>query len=506
MQDPSTQTAIQGVATATILNLFSKLLNYIRHIVIAAYIGLSVELDAFYVATSVVAIFINTFGDIFDSVGIPILVKTRTREGEESFRRLTGSIFTFAVKLGATLCLFMILCFPLAPRLVPGFRAESRGFIYENLIFLIPYALAYLPYHCLGSFFRSVRRFYVFSAVEFLVQAIALLVLFQLRASERAVPLSLSAGYLIGLGFFVFWGQRHFRVFGDGKEPHMAEVRRTLLDLLPLYLLGHGFVIIDRYFASFLEPGAISALFYGYVLAMSVPLIMNIDFVFVTPLSEESNRGELLTRILSGVLLVSLPMLAFGLLFADDIVRMLFERGAFDARSTRLTADALRFYLIGLPAFFIWPVCIRTFQISKIFRRLAAIAFVALILNGILNYLFVVKSGLGVKGISLATSLSWSFGALYGLWFLSARGIRIRCTEALMVLPNIFVGVAIALSAAVFLPPVFFLRLDVIVRGIAFVAIYAITVVLIPGSEMRRIQALVLESFPWLAKRVAGWL
>jgi hypothetical protein len=61
-----TQTAIQGMAFAAVVNLLSKVLLYLRQMVIAA-----VWLDAFFVATSFVLIFITVFGDIFDSAGIP---------------------------------------------------------------------------------------------------------------------------------------------------------------------------------------------------------------------------------------------------------------------------------------------------------------------------------------------------------------------------------------------------------------------------------------------------
>jgi hypothetical protein len=64
------QTAIQGVAFAAAVNLLSKVLLYLRQMVIAAVFGLSAWLDAFFVATSFVSIFITVFGDIFDSAGI----------------------------------------------------------------------------------------------------------------------------------------------------------------------------------------------------------------------------------------------------------------------------------------------------------------------------------------------------------------------------------------------------------------------------------------------------
>jgi putative peptidoglycan lipid II flippase len=311
--EPRPQTAIQGVAFSTSVNVCSRIVSFLRQVLITAYFGLSFRLDAFFVATSFLAIFIITFGDVFDSAGIPSLVKTREREGQESFRGLTGSIFSLALLMGGGLTLLMVLCLPLAPLIVPGFPGQSTGYIHENLLFLLPYALVFLPYHAIGSFFRSIRAFHVYYLVEFLVNLTALVAVFAFGNSIWIVPLSLSLGYLVGFAVFLAWGRGRFRFRGKLRGGEMDNVRSTIRKMLPVYILIYGLIIVDRYFASFLEEGAISALFYGYILATAVPLIMNVENVFVTPLSEESDRSALLTRILSGMWMVAHAFLFGGI-------------------------------------------------------------------------------------------------------------------------------------------------------------------------------------------------
>jgi len=494
------QTAVQGVAIASAVNVVSRILTFLRQVLITAYFGLSARLDAFFVAAAFVSIFINTFGDIFDSAGIPSLVKSREREGEESFRALTGSVFTLAVLLGVGMSLMMILCLPLAPLLVPGFPQASKDFIRGNVLLLLPYALAYLPYHAIGSFFRSVRGFHIYYLVECVVQLVALAVVIGFADTVLVVPVSLSAAYAVGIVAFVVWGRTRFRFRGRLSGGEMDVVRRTVGQMLPVYVILYGLIVVDRYFGSFLEEGAISALFYGYVLAMAVPAVMNIENVFITPLSEESDRGVLMTRILSGILVVALPVLAFAFLFGGALVKGLFERGAFTERSSLMTAEALRFYILGLPAFFALPVCIRTLQVLRRLGWIAGLSALSLLLNAGLNALFVLGAGMGVRGIALATSLSYAAVGAAALALVSRAGIRVRYAETLRVLPNVACGVAVALGAAAVLPVPASPLAAILVRGAAFVAVYLPVAVLIPGPEMRRLRDIVLDSFPALRR------
>ncbi len=497
------QTAVQGVAIASAVNVAGRVLTLLRQVLITAYFGLSARLDAFFVAASFVAIFINTFGDIFDSAGIPSLVKTRERDGEESFRALTGSVFTLAVLVGSGMSLMMLVCLPLAPLLVPGFPQASKEFIRGNVLLLLPYALAYLPYHAIGSFFRSVRGFHLYYLVEFAVQLAALAAVFAFGYTVLVVPVSLSAAYVLGILAFVLWGRSRFRFRGRLSGGEIDVVRRTVVRMLPVYVIVYGMIVVDRYFGSYLQEGAISALFYGYMLAVVVPAVMNIENVFITPLSEESDRGALLTRILSGILVVSLPVLAFTLAFGETLVKGLFERGAFTARSSILTAEALRYYILGLPAFFALPVCVRTLQVCKRLGWITELSALSLLLNAGLNYLFVMRAGMGVKGIAFATSLAYAAAGAAALVLVSRAGIRVRYPETLGILPNVLCGVAVALAAAALMPAPAPPLAAALARGAVFVPVYVAVAVLIPGREMRRLRDMVLDSFPVL-RRAGG--
>jgi putative peptidoglycan lipid II flippase len=490
------QTAIQGVAFASLLNTLAKATVYLRHVIITMYIGLTVELDAFYVAASVVSLFINVFGDIYDSVGIPFLVRAREKNGFDSFRSLTGSLFSLTLATTAMLTLLMLLASPFAHLIVPGFQVTSREFIRNNLYFLLPYALAYLPYHCLGSFFRATRNFKIFYWSEFLVQGIALAGLLAYHRHELAVPGTLSAGYLGGFAFLLWYGRKEFRFRGSLSGEETGEVGRQTFKLLPLYMIGYGLILVDRYFASYLEAGGISALTYGFIVASVVPMILNIENIFITPLSEESDRGILLTYIVSGILLVSVPVIVFTETYGYEIIQVFFQRGAFTPHSTELTGTALKYYILGLPGLFFWPVCIRVFQVSRKIRKIVLIGLVSLALNATLNYLFVFWAGMGVAGIALATSLSGWTVSILGVSALPRLGVRLAFKLPGTLMGNIAIATVVALLVSISIPVPTWKLGELILKGMGFVAVYIACLFLIPNRHLREIIGMVRYSFP----------
>jgi len=479
--------------SATLYNSLSKIAIYSRHVVITAYIGLSIGLDAFYIAVAVVSVFINTFGDIFDSVGIPFLLRVR-EGGGEVYRRLEGILFSWTIKLGAGLTALMILSLPLVYLLVPGFPAGSRGLIRTNLFALVPYALVYLPYHCLGSFQRARRNFRSFFMVEFLVALIALGVILAMPRTEIAVPISVSVGYCGGALALWFIERRHIRFVASPPREETREIRGMVWKLLPVYALVYALLLIDRYFASFLQTGGIAALSYAFMLATAIPLILNVENVFITPLSEESDHGALMTQILCGALIVTVPVVAFTTAYARDIVALMFERGAFTAIAAELTSTALARYIFGLPAMIVWPVCYRLYQVYRRPKTIYWIGLMAVLFNGTMNYLLVIRAGWGIAGIAFTTAVSNWLVLVTGLLWLPRLGVHVGYRNVGAVLANASAGTIAAFAVSASIPRGLPHWAEVPLLGVLFIVVYTLVVFLLPGRQVRTIRDIVLQS------------
>lgn len=478
------QTAIRGVFSVSLVNLVARFIAYAKHIAITAYIGLSAQLDAFYVATTILGLGIFVFGDVFDSLGIPRLVKSLQEEGETSFRNQAGSFFTFSVLLSIGLCFTLALIASWTPWVAPGFSPEKKEYVIRNLFSLAPMAFLYLPYHAVGSFLRARRRFQVFYIGEVLIASVTLVIILVWHEFTYVIPLSFSAAYIVVFLFIATTCIRDIRFSFTLHREEIKTISRGLFALLPLYLVFHLFILVDRVFASYLPTGGLSALSYGLLISLIPGSIFMMENIFVTPLAESDEKGALLRKILTGVLLISVPVACFTTAYGARIVSAVFERGAFDSSSTLMTGDALSFYALGIPAFIFWPICYRLFQILGKLKDITAIACAAVLLNGILNYMFM-EAGFGIRGVALATSIS-NYALIAGAILLLKRmdihltGRKTLGVAAIVVIAS---GASLLLSHMVPVPSGH--TAGVLCRGVVF--LLAVTVILygLPNREIR---------------------
>ncbi|MHB8762931.1 MAG: lipid II flippase MurJ [Deferrisomatales bacterium] len=504
MSGPREMTALQGVAFGTSLNFFCRILNLGRQVLITAYFGLSTGLDSFFAAASIVSILVTSLGDIFDSAGVPALVRVRQHKGRHAFRELTGSVFWFALRLGGAATLLTFLVAPFAHFLFPGLPTEAKLAVRHHVLLLGLYSATYLPYHCLGSFFRSVRHYHLYYVAECVVMGVALLVVIVGQSSVYTVPLSLSAGYLAGLLFLLMRGWRDFDFRPRTPAPEMAVVKHTVRRMVPLYLGGYGMLLLEKCFGSFLASGGISALAYGFILASAVPGIMNIENVFVTALAEETDRGVMATMILSGIWLVSLLVLVFFWGFAPDIVAALFSRGAFTPEDAAQTADALRGYSLAIPAYYITPICLRTMQILGWLEWAVPATLATLAVNLGLGLLFLFGLEMGASGVALAMALAAVFYSALCLMVLHHAGVKVEYRRIARLVPGSLAAAALGLLALRGVPEFGSAAIEIAVKALAFAAVYGLVCLVTPGREFRRIRLAVGESFPCL-RWPLGW-
>src|SRR5574341_1614359 len=437
------QTAISGVISVFSVNLTSRGVGYLRHILITAYIGLTVELDAFFAASSAVGIVVLVFGDIFDSIGVPRLVRARQQEGEEAFRRAAAQVVLVAAVLSLCLTGLLIFLAPATPYIVPGFSPHQKGVMVQYVYLLVPMTLVYLPYHAMGSILRSQRLFRAFYLAELVASVVTLVALALWHTDVKHVAIATSAGYVAAASYLY----ARVRPVLGWERPISEEGKRMFLmafQLLPTYIVPQLYLLIDKTFASYLPAGSVSALSYGLMLTTALPSLLAVENVFVTPLAETENRWPIVSRIMTGILLVFVPVTVYVLRYSRDIISILFERGMFGASSVEMTTGALRFFILGLPAWAFWGTLCRLHQISEQFGRLFVISVIGLACHAGLNYLLGFHWGMGLRGLALATAIGSYIVVAMSLGHL--RGLATRSDVPKLCLAATFVIVFSALS------------------------------------------------------------
>ncbi len=415
------ETVLEGAIRSSLLNIFARAFGYARAVAIAVLLGFSYQTDAFFMALSLIGLFL-IFVDVFDSIGVPQLVRARL-ESQEAFKRLSGLLFTFTTILSLSITLISILLLPLALKVPKGFGKEALAFTQASYLLLIPYLFLNFYFHHFGAILRSQRRFtsyffgeLIFAFFNFGITALGLLTF----KDYRVLPFSFSLAQLFATLYMVYVG-RDFLHFAYYFDDTVKRLLLQFLQLLSVYGVLHLFILVDRAFASYLGEKAVSALTYGFLLASAPRGILKFEHMAITALSETKGSIEKLSFYLKKLLMLTLPIALFFFLFSPLLVKLFFGYGAFSKVDIDLTSKAFRFYSLSLPLLFFWPLIFRTFQIKERLLGLSILSLFGVAANAFFNYLFIFELSLGVEGICLGTFLAYLILCTLGFYGLKYK-------------------------------------------------------------------------------------
>jgi len=389
-----------GVAAA------STGLAFLRQLMIAAYFGVSRDLEIYLFAYAVALWVGFAFAAVLDSMLVPHLVREREQAGDEASRTLARAIFLVSGGLGLVAAVLTVgFTGLLAPVIATGFTPEERATMVRLAILFVPWVTLYFIYYAAAARHKSVWRFNRVFIAELAVGVVSILSLALAHASVRALPAAYCAGYAAG----ILWllpgsgllqrGQRHGSIGGvvkDAADLYLANQTATIRS------------IVDRHFQSLIAAGGIASLGYASQLLMGLSSIIGMREIFVVPLSEAQRRNERVERLILGLLLLSVPLAGAVACFAPEIVTILFRRGRFDAAAAAETAQVLRILSLTLVTSAIATPLMRVLQIVRRIRLLHVQYLASAVAALIFGSLFVRGLGLGAEGIAwmnLATSV-----------------------------------------------------------------------------------------------------
>jgi putative peptidoglycan lipid II flippase len=432
------QKIARAATTIGMGTLLSRILGFLRDMVIAQFFGAGMAADAFFVAFRIPNLWRRLVGEGSLTISfIPVYTEYLTRRSKEETEEVTHIAFTLAGVLLLVLTLFGIFFSPVLIRIVaPGFIQNPEKFqltialnqiIFPYLFFMGLFAL------CMGIL-NSMRHFFAPAiAPIFLNLSMIVSVLFFYRVLQKpimALAVGVLAGGLIQFLFqipFLLKRGVTFRFNFNFRHPTIRRMGSLMIPGLIGTAVYQINVFIDTIFASFLPSGSVSYLFFADRL-MEFPLgifAIAIGMASLPSLSGLASQGkkEELTETLSFtfrlVSFISIPAMVGLISLKTPIIHLLFQRGQFDTRATVMTAQALFCYSLGL-----WAIAgART--IAPAFYSLQdtwtplKIALICLVANVLFIAIFIYP--LKHAGLALATSLSSTLNLLLLFWKLSPK-------------------------------------------------------------------------------------
>ena len=394
-----------------------KISGILKHIVVAAVIGLSVRLDIFYMGMALMGVFVFTWARMIEVITVPTLVELNSKDNNQ-FLKLTGDMFTFSVLVSIILFVLIVLFRDYLVKIAWGFGEDKRQKLSEAMLWFSPVALLYVPFHYVGSVFRSVRRFSLFYKAEFIIAIVTLACIILYRNEENVLMWSFSTGIVSAIAYMLFEYGRYFKFYGNPLSKEVINVLKIAPGLLVLQCASYLYILSDRIFITFLPSGSIGALAYGRTLSFIWEDLIGIKGSFITVFSEskkEHDRNRLYNDLISMAIYMAIPITLFLLAFGENIITLFLERGMFQGNDTDLVYLAMSGFAWSILPMFLQVPLIHIFQISGRIDLMVKRTICGLIINVFFNSLFIFILKWGVWGIAMATSISYWVVLLYSL-------------------------------------------------------------------------------------------
>ncbi|NOX10055.1 MAG: murein biosynthesis integral membrane protein MurJ [Gammaproteobacteria bacterium] len=425
------------------ITLLSRVLGFVRDMVLARMFGAGMGMDAFLVAFKIPNFMRRLFAEgAFSQAFVPILNEYKTHCEHDEVQHLVGRVTgTLAVVVGIITLLGVVFTPGLVTLFAPGFIDQSAKF--DLTVDLLRITFPYIFFISLVSFASGILNSYgrfampAFAPVLLNLSLISGALFFAPYFAEPITALAWAVAFAgviqlllliapvkrLGLLAWPRWGWRDSGV-------------QKILRLMGPAVLGSSVaqinLLLDTLIASFLITGSVSWLYYAdrmvefplgvFGIALSTVILPSLSSSYVA--DSMQRFGRTLDWALRSVIWVTIPACLGLALLAEPILVTLFQYGEFSVHDTQMASLSLLAYAFGLPAFVLIKVLAPAYYARQDTRTPVRIAIRSMITNMFLNILFVLPMlYLDIEGahagLALATSISAYMNA-----FLLYRGLR----------------------------------------------------------------------------------
>jgi putative peptidoglycan lipid II flippase len=422
---------LKNIGMVSAATAASRVLGLIRDICLFVYLGAGVWASAFVLAFTLPNLFRRLLGEgALTSAVVPVFARELENNGCESAFAFYNQLLT---RLGMLLLLISITgaTLLLGLRFLPWLDSAR----WDTALILAAALFPYLFFICLAAIIcAGLQVCGRFTAAALNAVWLNLIMIAALLTggwfypeTPSAIVVILCVGVLFGGFLQCLLPAMDLRLTGWRFRPSLQS-SVGLKQVWKLFLPGvvgaailQVNILISRIIAHWLDETAVSLLYLASRL-MELPLglftiaVATVVFPTMARAVGRGDAGDFNHSLLQGVRMVFALSLAAGvglLVYAPEIITVLFQYGAFDAASVTATAPIVAIYGIGLPFYSLATFGTRALHAHSDMRTPVRIAGICLILNVILSLLLM--QILGVKGLALANVIA-AIAQTYLLW------------------------------------------------------------------------------------------
>lgn len=410
------RTTAQTAVLMAMLTLVSKLFGFIREMVMANFFGASFITDAYAMSFTILTVL---FGGVITAVStayIPIYSRINENKGKKAGDEFTSRILNILLLFTIVLSVLgIIFSDQLIAVLASGFSGETAELASFYVKVLFSYVIfssaagvleSYLQYK--GVFLPQIIGGYFVSICTIAV------IIISAYTSYYYLAFGMLAGYAFRfITIAVIAKKKHFQYSPVLKRDETIE--EIIRVSMPVFLGTYAVSInhfVDKTLASRLTEGSISALNYATLLnSMITGLTITILATVIYPKlaqaisqHQQDRFNAILSSGLTIVVMIALPCSLGAMLYSEQVVQIVYERGAFGGKATAMTSSAFFFYAAGLLFLSVNELITRAYYSMRNMKTPMAFAGISVIINIVLSLILIRL--MAHSGLALATSIA----------------------------------------------------------------------------------------------------
>lgn len=418
-----------------------KISAIIKELVVAWRFGTGNEVDAFLIALVIPEFIKVVVAGSFDAAFIPTYIQVREKEGMGAAQRLfSGATLCSLGLLGITTILLLVTSSLYLPKIALGFSPEKLSLTYELLFAISPIVALSGLLATWSAVLNAGERFALASITPLITPSITIaLILFARSWGVFALSGGLAIGAFLELVILGKALQRQgicLRPKWHGLDIHLRQVMSQYLPMITGSFLMCSSNLVDSSMAANLSAGSVAALSYGYRLtstplslmttALGTAVIPYFSKMIARKDWKEVNRT--LHKYMKSIFIVAIPITLLLIVFSENIIQILFQRGAFTASDTHLVAQIQICFALQIPFYVATMLVVRLIESMRLSQIFIWGSSFNLMINIVLNYVF--SRSIGVAGIALSTTCVYIFSFSFLSLFIMRQLKKIQ-TEAI---------------------------------------------------------------------------
>lgn len=406
---------IKAVVVLLIFVFLAKVAGLLKEVVIARQFGISPEIDAYNFILTFVQWPVSLFGGVIGAALIPLVSKIRSqgRDGDIKLFRSEVLGVTITLSFMVMIIFYGVFCHLLKINIF-GLEDVQVGFVR----YFLPYLVWVIPLGFLTVLFSawtmsSQRHINTFLEA---MPALTISALVMFFGGAISIVVGLVVGFVIQTLLLAYFLYKHkeiewpkFKVTSDNWSPLLSSLSFMLIGQFLMSVIS----LVDQYFAAGLGIGAISTLSYAEkILAIVLSLgVIVIGRAILPVFSDSHNQGRILNEMAikwtAIVFLIGILVSIVFYAYSEAIVRVVFERGAFNKNDTADVSRLLRVGLWQIP-FYIGGMVLSYFIISIRQYRVFVFINAFLLLSKILSTNVLLHFNFGILSLQISTIIVYA--------------------------------------------------------------------------------------------------